>query len=303
VLRRHLTDVRGATRTKVQGWIESGRVTVNGAPIRRTAARAAVGDVVAIALPPAAPRVAIAAEDVPLSILYEDDYLLAVDKPPGIVVHPAYKNSAGTSLNALLWHARGWPPGQRPSLVGRLDKGTSGILIVAKSAAVHAALQRTLMSSDSAKDYLVVVYGRVKTVRGEIALNIAHDPNNRRRMIASPTAGAPSVTRYERLARVPAPHTGLALLRCRLETGRTHQIRVHLAACDWPVVGDPVYGDARPAATIADPVLAAVLTAFPRQALHAWRVAFAHPMTHRPLRIEAPLPADFAALLASAGLK
>jgi 23S rRNA pseudouridine1911/1915/1917 synthase len=285
----------------VQAWIENGHVAVNGVPVHRTAARAAVGDVVAVTLPPTTPRPAMAAEDVPLRILYEDDHLLALDKPAGVVVHPSYKNAAGTVLNALLWHARGWPPGQRPSLVGRLDKGTSGILVVAKTAAIHAALQRTMASSDSEKDYLVVVYGRVKTIRGEIRLGLAHDPMDRRKMIASSTAGAPSVTRFERLASVAAPRAGLSLLRCRLVTGRTHQIRVHLTARNWPPVGDTVYGDPR-WTTVADPVLAAALRAFPRQALHAWRLAFAHPVTHRRVLLEAPLPRDFEELLAAAAL-
>ena len=301
MLRRHLADVDAATRTQVQAWIENGHVTVNGVPVHRTAARATAGDVVTVTLPPPAPRAAMAAENVALKILYEDDHLLALDKPAGVVVHPSYKNAAGTILNALLWHARGWPGGQRPSLVGRLDKGTSGILVVAKTAPIHAALQRTMASSEAEKDYLAVVYGRVKTARGEIALRLGHDPMDRRRMVASSSVGVPSLTRFERLACAAAPRAGLSLLRCRLVTGRTHQIRAHLAARNWPPVGDPVYGDPR-WTTIADPALAAALRAFPRQALHAWRVAFAHPVTHRRVVLEAPLPRDFEGLLTAARL-
>jgi 23S rRNA pseudouridine1911/1915/1917 synthase len=243
----------------------------------------------------------MAAENVPVRVLYEDDHLLALDKPAGVVVHPSYRNTAGTVLNALLWHARGWPGGQRPSLVGRLDKGTSGILLVAKTAAVHAALQRTMASSESEKDYLAVVYGRVKTARGEIALRLGHDPLDRRRMVASSSAGAPSLTRFERLACVAAPSAGLSLLRCRLVTGRTHQIRAHLGARNWPPVGDTVYGEPR-WTTIVDATLAAALQAFPRQALHAWHLAFTHPVTRRRLLIEASLPSDFEGLLTAAGL-
>ena len=143
VLRRHLTDVGAATRTRVQAWIANGQVTVNGAPVRRAAARAAFGDVVAVTLPDAAPRRVMAAEDVRLDLLYEDEHFLALDKPAGIVVHPGYRHPEGTVMNALLWHARGWPARQRPSLVGRLDRLTSGIVIVAKTAAIHAALQRS----------------------------------------------------------------------------------------------------------------------------------------------------------------
>ena len=150
VLRRHLTDVDAATRTRMQSWIENGQVTVNGTPVRRVAARAALGDVVAVAIPvsgDARPRRAMAAEDVNLDALFEDDYLLALNKPAGMVVHPTYKHAQGTVMNALLWHARGWPPDRRPSLVGRLDKHTSGIVVVAKTAAVHAALQRVMAPS------------------------------------------------------------------------------------------------------------------------------------------------------------
>ncbi len=301
VLRRHLTDLDAATRTRVQTWIENGQVTVNGAPIRRAAARTALGDVVTVVLPAIVPRIAMAAEDMSLNVLYEDDHLLALDKPAGMVVHPSYKNAAGTILNALLWRARAWSPGQRPSLVGRLDKGTSGILVVAKTAAMHAALQRTMASSDSEKDYLVVVYGRVKAARGEIKLRLGRDPLDRRRRVASSTVGAPSLTRFERLAYVAAPCVGLSFLRCRLVTGRRHQIRAHLMARNWPPVGDTVYGEPR-WAMIDDPVLAATLRAFPRPALHAWRLAFVHPVTHhRRVLLEAPLPQDFDNLLTAAG--
>ena len=299
VLRRHLTSVDTATRTRVQTWIENGQVTVNGTAVRRVAARAALGDVMTVALPDAAPRVAMAAEDVRVDVLYEDDHLLALDKPAGVVVHPTYKHMEGTVMNALLWHARGWPATQRPSLVGRLDKLTSGILVVAKTAAVHAALQRTSINSE--KDYLAVVYGRVNVARGHIDLRLGRDRSDRRRVVASATTGASSLTRFERLARVAAPRAGLSLLRCRLATGRTHQIRVHLAARGWPLVGDPAYGEPR-WSQVADPALAAALFAFPRQALHAWRLAVTHPMTHARLLLEAPVPHDLEGLLTASGL-
>ncbi len=301
VVRRHLCDVDAVSRTRVQMWIVDGRVTVNGRPVRRVSARAALGDVVAVEIPRTTPRAVMAAEDLALDILYEDDHLLALDKPAGLVVHPAYRNTRGTVMNALLWRARGWPAGQRPSVVGRLDKLTSGIVIVAKTAAIHAALQRALASNDAGKDYLAVVYGRV-TARGTIDLRIGHAARDRRRMAASQTAGASSVTRFERLARVTAPRAGLSLLRCRLVTGRRHQIRVHLAARGWPIVGDPVYGEPRWSA-ITDPALAAAVQAFPRQALHAWRGVFTHPITRARLALEAPIPRDFEELLAATSLR
>jgi 23S rRNA pseudouridine1911/1915/1917 synthase len=239
VLRRHLADVDTATRARVQTWIADGKVTVNGRAVRRVARRAALGDVVTIVLPDAAHRAAMAAEDVTLEVLYEDDHLIAVDKPAGMVVHPTHGHAGGTMLNALLWRARAWPATERPSIVGRLDKLTSGIVVVARTAAIHAALQRAMASSASEKDYLAVVYGRVNAARGEIDLRIARDRGDRRRVVASRTAGAASLTRFERLARVAAPRAGLSLLRCRLATGRTHQIRVHLAARGGPLGGDP----------------------------------------------------------------
>jgi 23S rRNA pseudouridine1911/1915/1917 synthase len=284
MLRRHLAKDEAASRTRVQAWIEGGRVAVNGSVVRRVASRTAFGDVVSVALPPAAGRREMAAENVALRILFEDEHLLAVDKPAGIVVHPTYRHTGGTLMNALLWRARAWPASQRPSIVGRLDKLTSGIVLAAKSAASHAALQRAMTSSDCEKDYLAVVHGRVNVARGAIDLRLGRDRGDRRRMVASRTIGAASVTRFERLARGPAT----SLLRCRLETGRTHQIRVHLAARGWPIVGDRVYGT--PAA--AD--------AFPRQALHAWRLVFTHPITGERIRIEAPVPADLEELMRAA---
>jgi 23S rRNA pseudouridine1911/1915/1917 synthase len=281
MLWRHLTKDEVASRTRVQAWIEGGRVAVNGTVVRRVASRTAFGDVVSVALPPAVPRREMAAEDVALRVLFEDEHLLGIDKPPGIVVHPTYRNTRGTLMNALLWRARSWPASQRPSIVGRLDKLTSGIVLAAKSPASHAALQRAMAASDCEKDYLAVVHGRVNVARGAIDLRLGRDRGDRRRVVASRTIGAASVTQFERLARGPS----MSLLRCRLETGRTHQIRVHLAARGWPIVGDRVYGT--PAAA----------NAFSRQALHAWRLAFTHPMTGQRTLIEAPLPPDLEGLV------
>jgi 23S rRNA pseudouridine1911/1915/1917 synthase len=298
VLRRHLADVDSATRTRVQSWIEGGQATVNGRLVRRTATRVAQGDVLSVVLPELAPRRIMAAEDMTLDIVHEDDDVIAINKPAGMVVHPAYRNTTGTTMNALLWHARRWPAAphpQRPSIVGRLDKGTSGIVVVAKSAAVHAALQRAMASADTEKDYLAVVYGKVNNVRADIDARLARDPRDRRRMVSS-AGGAVSLTRYVRLDHVAAPRAGLSLLRCRLVTGRMHQIRVHLASHGWPLVGDPTYGETR-WRRVDDTALAAVLERFPRQALHAWRVAFLHPTTGRRTIIEAPLPNDFEELL------
>ena len=191
-----------------------------------------------------------------LEILFEDEWLMAVDKPAGLVVHPTYKNVSGTLLDAL--HAR--QPDATFSPVGRLDKLTSGIVLLAKSGAMHADLQRTWPAAE--KEYLAVVDGHVEPMRGEIDLPLGTDPADRRRRIVRPD-GAASVTHYERVA----GDGSRSLLRCRPFTGRRHQIRVHLAARGWPIVGDAVYGHA--------------LDGFPRHALHACRIAFIHPVTGR----------------------
>ncbi len=301
VLRRHLADLGTTTRTRVQAWIHDGAVAVNGRTVQRPAARAAQGDVILVSLPDAAPRAIMRPEPGPLEVLFEDEHLLAVNKPPGIVVHPTYRHPTGTLMNALLWRARQWPEPQRPSLVGRLDKLTSGVVLVAKSRRLHAALQRALATSASRKEYLAIVYGRVAAARGTIELGLARDARDRRRVVASSSRGLPSVTHFERLARAAAPRAGLALLRCRLLTGRMHQIRAHLAARGWPIVGDPVYGEAR-WSLVADAALAAALQAFPRQALHAWNVAFPHPLTGAAVHIEAAVPPDMSGLLQAASL-
>jgi len=302
VIRRHLADLPGATRTQVQGWIAGGGVTVTGRAIRRAAARVAAGDVVTVLLPAelVAGRTAMTPQDLALDILYEDEHLIAINKAPGLVVHPTYRHTEGTIMNALLWRARGWAESNRPSMVNRLDKLTSGIVIGAKTARAHAAMQRALAGERAVKEYLALVYGRVPRSRGTIDLRLRRDPRDRRRVVAA-TDGAPSLTRWERLGRVRAAPAGLALLKCGLVTGRMHQIRVHLAASGWPIVGDVKYG--RPLwRDIADGNLRDALRGFPRQALHAWRLAVSHPMTGAPLRLEAPPPADLQRLLALTGL-
>ena len=304
VLRRHLADLDTATRTRVQRWIEEGAVTVNGLHVRRVSARLAPGDVVAVRIPlaAAAPRPPMESAHSALDILFEDDHLLAVNKPAGVVVHPTHAHTRGTLMNALLWYGRGWPSTCRPSLVGRLDKLTSGIVLVAKTATVHASLQRAMAAPDSEKEYLAVIYGRVNIAAGRIDLRLSRDRVDRRKVVASDHTGAESLTRFERIGRVSAPRVGLALLRCRLMTGRTHQIRAHLAARGWPLVGDPVYGEPR-WSQIVDPRLADALRAFPRQALHAVRLSLVHPVTRSRLEVQAPVPADMRALLVLTGLE
>ncbi len=303
VLRRHLANLESASRTRVQTWIDKGTVSINGQTVRRAAARIAVGDLLAVDIPDAAlpSRRALEPQHAPLQILFEDDHLLVLNKPPGVVVHPSHAQADGTLLNALAWHARTWSAPARPSIVGRLDKLTSGIVLIAKSPASHAKLQNTMATTATEKDYLAIVYGRVKAQRGKIDLRLRRDPQDRRRVITSATVGAPSLTHFEVIAQTPAPRVGVALLRCRLVTGRTHQIRVHLAARGWPIVGDPVYGEAR-WSRITDPQLSEALRGFPRQALHAWRLAFLHPTTMQRMVIEAPVAEDMRSLMCALDL-
>jgi len=279
-------------------------VRVGGTPVTRVSARTRTGDEVEVVLPPPPPpRPDIVAQEIPLSVVYEDDDLLVVDKPPGLVVHPAAGHHDGTLVNALLWRSKEWGGGDatRPGLVHRLDKDTSGLLMVARTDAAHAGLARALKARSLTKEYLAVVYGRTPVQKGKIDLRVLRDPLDRKRMTTSRTEGRESTTLYERLAESEGEKAGISLLRCTLLTGRTHQIRVHLKSQHLPIVGDATYGAARWKA-LGDPVLAAACRDFPRQALHAWRLSLSHPVTGEPLRLEAPVPADVAALLAAAGL-
>ena len=197
---------------------------------------------------------------------------MAINKPAGVVIHPTYRNTSGTILNGILWHLRD-REGVRPGLLSRLDKDTSGVVLVALSAGAHAQMQRDAHAGRVAKQYLAVVTGSPKAREGIIRLRLRRDRADRRRVVVAGD-GAPSETRYRVLTSVD----GWSLLSCELVTGRTHQIRVHLAACGWPLVGDRLYG--LPDARIA------------RQALHAWRATVPHPATRQLLTVEAPVPPD-----------
>lgn len=289
VLLRHLGHEPGVSRARIQRWIAAGRVTVNGAAAPRVAWRVADGDEVRLDAREIRRRTRPRPENIAIEVLFEDDHLLAINKPAGVVVHPSYKHSSGTLINALLWRAERWPSGDKPALLTRLDKMTSGVLLVAKRSAVVAALQREMKAERIEKDYLAVVVGK-PPMRAAIDLALDRDPWDRRRVTVTDRGGQRAVTKLIRLA-VSRSSAGesCSLVQCRLVTGRMHQIRVHLAHKGWPLVGDPVYGRAVPGIT------------FDRQALHAWKVALKHPVTGDPLAIEAPLPADLVALLEDAG--
>ncbi|MGH9349518.1 MAG: RluA family pseudouridine synthase [Vicinamibacterales bacterium] len=272
VLVRRVTEVTRMSRSRAQAWIQAGAVLVDGSPALRPASRVREGVIVEVALPAStALRVRPGPEDRALEILYEDAHLVAINKPTGIVVHPSFKNVSGTILNAVLGRFRD-RAGVRPGIVTRLDKETSGVLLVALTPGIHARLQR----SSVRKRYLAIVAGTPAPARGTIELSLGRDALDRRR-VAVVSEGLPSATRYE----VLSAKQGVSLVRCELLTGRTHQIRVHLAARGWPIVGDAIYG-------IADHRIA-------RVALHASCVQLDHPVTGQTLEILAPLPPDMRA--------
>jgi 23S rRNA pseudouridine1911/1915/1917 synthase len=276
-LLRHLAREHRLSRTAIQRLVAQGAVLINGAAAPRASWRVAEGDELLIDLPAARVRQRPQPESLPLDILLEDEHLIILNKPAGQVVHPTYRSSSGTLVNGLLAYAADrW----RPSLLTRLDKQTSGVVIVAKSAEIHAVLQRAMQRNAVEKVYLAVVKGRPAPVTGRIDLSLDRDPWDRRRVVVRDRGGQASVTQYRRVA-VLDDET--SLVQCRLITGRTHQIRVHLAAKGWPILGDTTYG-------VAD-------ARIKRQALHAWRVSFAHPSTGAAIEVEAPVPADMQALL------
>jgi 23S rRNA pseudouridine1911/1915/1917 synthase len=268
------------SRTQAQQWIDAGLVELDGQPARRASQTLADGTVVVVTVPDSAVRrTPPEPEELSLDVLFEDEHLLAVNKPPGVVVHPTYRHASKTVLNAVLWRLRD-RAGARPGVLTRLDKETSGLVLVALSAAVHATVQGDAHAGRVCKQYLAVVEGTPRPRRGVIRLPLGRDPGDRRRVAVRPD-GAASETRYDTLS----GDGRRSLVSCELVTGRTHQIRVHLASSGWPIVGDRVYG-------AADDVIA-------RQALHAWRLELPHPVTRQPLCIEAPPPADLREVLGS----
>ena len=213
-------------------------------------------------------------------MVFEDDYIIVLDKPPGVVVHPTYKNWSGTLLNSVLWRVRD-RAGAQPGILTRLDKDTSGLVVMALTPEVHAALQRDQTAGRIRKEYLAVVRGSPQPPSGSIAFPLGRDAADRRRVVVTET-GAPSETRYEVISDAPGDR---ALVRCELVTGRTHQIRVHLASRGWPIVGDALYG-------VPDETMR-------RQALHAWRVRLPHPISREAIQLEAAIPGDMKSLIGS----
>ncbi len=305
-LDRFLAEHTGLTRNRVQALIEAGHVQEDGKPQPRPSATVRAGATYGVTLPPPTPA-RPTPQKMDLAILFEDRDLVVLDKPAGLVVHPAPGNEAGTLVNALLAHCgdtlEGIGAERRPGIVHRLDKDTSGVMVVAKTELAMNRLAAAFASRDLERSYLAVAWGVPAPTSGTIEAPIGRDPRERKRMAVLPATagrGKPAVTHYRTLA---AHGLGASLLECRLATGRTHQIRVHLAHRGHPLVGDPVYLRRIPAAARGlEPALRARLLDFPRQALHATSLGFAHPRTGEKLAFSAPPPADLQGLLDALGL-
>jgi len=289
-----LTD--DLTRSRIRKLIDQGRVLRNGRPARQSE-KVAEGDILELEVPAITPLEA-RAEDIPLSILFEDEHLLVLNKPAGLVIHPAAGNPEGTLVNALLHHCKdlsGIGGVERPGIVHRLDKDTTGALIVAKSDRAHLGLSLAFSRREIEKTYLAVCYGVPRQVEGVIEAPIGRHPVDRKRM-AVRDDGANART----LFRVTEAFEGTAVLSCRLITGRTHQIRVHCAHIGHALVGDSTYSG-RQWKNVMNSVTGRACRDFPRQALHARTLQFIHPVTGETLSIKAPIPIDLADLIAVLG--
>ena len=291
-LDRFLAASSGLTRARIQALIAGGQVRVGGA-LRKAGALLRGGQQIILTLPPPEPS-NLSPEPIPLDVLYEDADLLVINKPAGLVTHPAAARRTGTVVNALLHHCpdlRGIGGVERPGLVHRLDKDTSGCLVVAKTEAAHEGLSRQFRARQVRKTYLALVRGSLREKSGRITVPIGRDRRDRKKMGVRTARGREAATAFRVLRDLP----GATLLEVTLETGRTHQIRVHLAHLGHPVVGDALYGGSRERRAReggGGPVA-------PRQLLHAWRIAFTHPRTGAAVAVEAPPPADLRPYLES----
>jgi 23S rRNA pseudouridine1911/1915/1917 synthase len=285
------------SRTQIARLMKQGHVTIAGkSACARDAARA--GAVITVELPAPEPT-ALAPEEIPLAILYEDEHLLVVNKPAGMVVHPGAGNRRGTLVHALLAHAPGIAHvggAGRPGIVHRLDKDTSGVLVVAKTQAAYLRLVEAIARREVSREYLALVWGEPRDKAGRIAEPVGRHPKDRKRMAVTPK-GRVAATNY----RVLQGFGWATYVECRLETGRTHQIRVHMSHLGHPLLGDATYGGgARRVLNLPESarrLAREIVETMPRQALHAARLAFSHPATGERLALEAPLPADFSAAL------
>ena len=275
------------TRSGAQKLLESGGVTVNGAPVKKNL-RVSAGDVVSVELPEPE-NVELVPQNLPLDVVYEDGDLIVVNKHRGMVVHPAPGHPDGTLVNALLWHCGDSLSGiggeKRPGIVHRIDKDTSGLIIAAKNDFAHRALSGQLSDHSLARTYEAVVYGRMRRDTGTVDAPIGRCPTDRKRMAVTEKNARSAVTHYEVIAR----YRDFTHIRCRLETGRTHQIRVHMEKIGHPLLGDMVYGRKCPAKGLEG------------QCLHARALRFVHPRTGRAVELETELPEYFLNVLSRLG--
>ena len=281
---RFLTDnIPEITRSAVQKIIDEANVTVNGEVVPKNY-KCRVGDNVDVTVPDAKPLEAVG-QNIPIDIVCEDEHLLVVNKPKGMVVHPANGNPDGTLVNALLYHCGDSLSGIngviRPGIVHRIDKDTSGLLIVAKSDKAHIGLAQQIKDHSFSRAYEAVVYGNIKEDSGTVCQPIGRDTKDRKRMAVTMKNSKPATTHYEVIKR----YGDFTHVRCVLETGRTHQIRVHMAYLGHPVAGDAVYGPRK------------VITRLNGQCLHAKHIGFVHPVTNEYLEFESDLPEYFTSFL------
>ena len=276
------SSLDGLTRSQATRLIESGEVAVNGRAVSKSY-KLAGGEDIAVTLPEPEPVEAVP-QDIPLDVVYEDADVIVVNKPSGMVVHPAPGHPDGTLVNALLYHCAGTLSGiggaLRPGIVHRIDRDTSGLIIAAKNDAAHQCLSAQLADHTLARTYECIVVGKLREDRGTVDAPIARHPTDRKRM-AVVAGGREAVTHWEVIARYP----GYTHVRCRLETGRTHQIRVHMAYIGHPILGDTVYGAKKEVPGLTG------------QCLHAVGLRFLHPRTHEVVELSCPLPEEFTRML------
>lgn len=284
------------SRSRIQHLIEQGHIRVAGREVK-SRYKVRPGDVVTVEVPPPQP-VAVKPETIPLDILYEDDDLLVINKPSGLVTHPAPGSPSGTVVNAVLAHCphlSGIGGELRPGIVHRLDKDTSGLLVIAKNDTAHRHLARQIQARTAQRRYLALLVGDLQPDERVVDAPIGRHPVDRLRLTVTDRHGRPARTTF----RVRERFGDFTLVEAQLHTGRTHQIRIHASHIGHPVVGDPVYGQrtARKYAPVHDPTLQALIEALPGQALHAAELTFVHPRTGETLHFTAPLPEEMQALL------
>lgn len=291
--------IEGLTRTKIKNLMESGQISLNGKKFENASHKIKAGEVYTILIPPPEPST-MQAKDIPLDIVYEDKYLLVINKQAGLTVHPGAGNHSDTLVNALLSHCKGSLSGiggvERPGIVHRLDRETSGLMVVAKTDAAHLDLSNQIRERTLKRTYNALVFGIPNPLAGSIKTNISRSKINRKKMAVYDDDGKESITHYKLLEAFAAG--SLSLVECSLQTGRTHQIRVHMTHIGHPLVGDKTYGNSRNRKlTNLNSETKKMIGNFARQALHSRKIAFTHPESHKLLEFESKLPADIDALV------